>query len=291
MRSRKEVLLEKRVRLLKLLGTYIGVVLLIFAIVVPLLGRNSAERKPPPAALQVLKEDSETPLSNSLPENRPDSAETGKNHPEQAETKETSSERAESKAASPEPQESVKKDSAAKAAVQTSATQNPAPPAQTDKAPEQATAAKSLAETTLKSLPVANLDNIVWPLQGEITQKYGLAYSATYADYRFHSGIDIKGEEGAIVRAALPGKVIELEVTRQRATVISIDHGAGLVSTYAHLGSGSVQKGMTVKAGQAIGTVGQLGLDEVADDPHLHFILTRDGQYLDPLEYLPELKK
>ena len=67
------------------------------------------------------------------------------------------------------------------------------------------------------------------------------------------------------VKAALPGKVIKSETTKDQATVVILDHGDGWLSSYAHLGKSSVRVGQTLKAGQTIGTVGEPGLSEVSD--------------------------
>jgi hypothetical protein len=62
---------------------------------------------------------------------------------------------------------------------------------------------------------------------------------------------------------------------------VVIDHGQGWTSQYCHLKSGSVQVawGAKVAVGDTIGQVGQTGL---AQFPHLHISVSRDGQVMDP---------
>ena len=43
-----------------------------------------------------------------------------------------------------------------------------------------------------------------------------------------------------------------------------------------------------VKQGQTIGTVGNTATFEIADDPHLHFEITKNGEYLDPELYIKD---
>jgi hypothetical protein len=66
---------------------------------------------------------------------------------------------------------------------------------------------------------------------------------------------------------------------------VVIAHAGGLETQYCHMaqGSVSVRPGETVKAGQAIGRIGLSGETEY---PHLHFIVRRNGQVVDP--FAPE---
>ena len=41
-----------------------------------------------------------------------------------------------------------------------------------------------------------------------------------------------------------------------------------------------------IKQGQTIGTVGNTATFEIADDPHLHFEILKDGEYVDPNLYI-----
>ena len=72
---------------------------------------------------------------------------------------------------------------------------------------------------------------------------------------------------------------------------LTVNHGNGLVSVYKNL-TGSypagVEIGAPVKAGQAVGYVGDSAMIEIADEPHLHFEMTLNGEQVDPLDYLNE---
>ena len=46
-----------------------------------------------------------------------------------------------------------------------------------------------------------------------------------------------------------------------------------------------LQKGMTVRQGQLLGTVGDTAMVEIADEPHLHMEMTVKGLQVDPLDY------
>ena len=48
------------------------------------------------------------------------------------------------------------------------------------------------------------------------------------------------------------------------------------------------EEGVTVKAGQTIGYVGESAMVEIAEEPHLHFEMTVNGIAVDPLAYFEE---
>ena len=64
---------------------------------------------------------------------------------------------------------------------------------------------------------------------------------------------------------------------------LQIDHGNGVKTFYAHCSQLLVSGGETVQAGETVALVGETGN---ATGPHLHFALTKDGIYLDPLFYI-----
>jgi murein DD-endopeptidase MepM/ murein hydrolase activator NlpD len=145
--------------------------------------------------------------------------------------------------------------------------------------------------------PYAAIPTGKWtsPLQGELTQGFGssdLSFepSRTYGGVfypHFHEGVDIAAEMYTPVVAAAAGRVVWAGRLPDGAMVVLIAHVGGLVSLYAHLDDGiappSVAAGNEVKAGQTIGTVGMTGM---TTGPHLHFVVWRDGELIDPLSLI-----
>lgn len=98
-------------------------------------------------------------------------------------------------------------------------------------------------------------------------------------------------EEGVSVLAAAPGKVVatrdgEADFApvipgRECGNGIVIDHGQGWQTQYCHLKQGSllVRNGETVDAGARLGLIGQSGM---AEFPHLHLSVRRNGTKIDP---------
>lgn len=163
----------------------------------------------------------------------------------------------------------------------------PAPTA-TAKPEKQASAEDNdNAEAAMAKDPV-----FVWPLNGDIEVSYAvdeLLYSKTMADWRIHDGIDIKGELGEKVMAAADGTVTEVRNDDLLGTVVVIDHGKGLSSIYANLTASPVVKvGDKVAMGAVIGGVGNTAIGEANEVTHLHFAMTKDGNPVSPISYLPK---
>ena len=62
-----------------------------------------------------------------------------------------------------------------------------------------------------------------------------------------------------------------------------ISHGHRLFTVYMHCSRLAVKKGDTVTAGQRISYVGSTG---ISTGPHLHFGVSKNGSYVDPLTYV-----
>ena len=64
--------------------------------------------------------------------------------------------------------------------------------------------------------------------------------------------------------------------------MVEIQHGGGYVTRYAHLQDIAVAKGRQIEKGTLIGHVGVTGMTFA---PHLHYEVSRDGEYLNPVNY------
>lgn len=128
------------------------------------------------------------------------------------------------------------------------------------------------------------------PVEGEISKEYAkenLVYSETLEEWTTHLGIDIKAEKTTVVKAAADGKVKSIKTDPRYGLSIIIEHQNGFETLYANLlTSEFVQVGEEVKQGQSIGTVGNTATFEIADDAHLHFEISKNGENLDPSGYI-----
>lgn len=112
-----------------------------------------------------------------------------------------------------------------------------------------------------------------------------LVFSQTNKQWECHNGVDFFADNGETVTAVLDGVVESVNEDILMGNVVTIDHGNGLKTVYANMGTMGVKTGDSVKQGDSIGTVGNSGLIEVSDGDHLHFATTVNGAYVDPNDY------
>ena len=98
----------------------------------------------------------------------------------------------------------------------------------------------------------------------------------------WHTGLDFRVKSGTPVVAAANGTVISSGWGGAYGYRIKIDHGNGYITTYNHLSKIEVTDGR-VAAGQEIGKSGSTGN---TTGPHLHFEVTKDGEFMNPSSWL-----
>ena len=130
----------------------------------------------------------------------------------------------------------------------------------------------------------------IWPVLGELDRGHDLehlSYDVTLNDWRTHDGVDIAAPLGTNVAASCAGTVLSIEEDSLYGTVVSIEHGEGMLSVYANLDEfTTVSAGDWVEAGDIIGSIGDTALCEVAQNSHLHFAMQCSGESVDPMDYL-----
>lgn len=155
------------------------------------------------------------------------------------------------------------------------------------KEPEKATAPEKTEETKQEEVkePV-----FIKPVEGEIIREFAkdkLVYSETLGEWITHNGIDIKADKTTVVKASAEGKVSSIKNDPRYGLSIVITHNNGFQTVYANLLTAEfVTEGETVESGQTLGTVGTTSSFEALDDSHLHFEMTKDGEYVDPNIYI-----
>ena len=98
-----------------------------------------------------------------------------------------------------------------------------------------------------------------------------------------HTGIDIGAPAGTSIKAVADGTVIFAGWLGAYGNATVIDHGGGISSMYAHQSSILVKENQDVKKGDVIGKVGSTGW---STGPHLHFEVRKDGDPINPWNYL-----
>jgi murein DD-endopeptidase MepM/ murein hydrolase activator NlpD len=98
---------------------------------------------------------------------------------------------------------------------------------------------------------------------------------------RFHTGLDFRSSRGTPVVAAASGRVTFAGFSAGGwGRLVTIAHGGGTRTMYAHLSQVGVRVGQYVQSGQRIGRVGSSGN---STGPHLHFEVRVRGAAVDPM--------
>lgn len=115
-----------------------------------------------------------------------------------------------------------------------------------------------------------------------ISSFFGYRPDPIYNIAKFHSGVDFSTKMNAEVYATGDG-VVNIDKTQWGyGKMVTIDHGYGYKSMYAHLNRFAVRKGQKVKRGQLIGYAGSTGK---STGVHLHYELRKDDVPIDPIHF------
>lgn len=121
------------------------------------------------------------------------------------------------------------------------------------------------------------------PAIGRVTSEFGPRSHPILGNGHHHDGIDIGLPAGTPLRAIAPGTVTFAGENGSYGLTVEIDHGEGLSSRYAHLSELRVSPGQRIDGERIIARSGRSGL---ANGPHLHLEVHRDGRPVDPLSLI-----
>lgn len=124
----------------------------------------------------------------------------------------------------------------------------------------------------------ASVSRFNWPASGEISSPFGMRWG------RMHAGIDIANDTGTPVTAAMSGRVTYAGWYGGYGYALILEHNNGYSTLYGHLSGFAVSSGQHVRTGQQIAFVGNTGY---STGPHLHFEVRKDGQPVNPMNFLP----
>ena len=100
---------------------------------------------------------------------------------------------------------------------------------------------------------------------------------------RPHEGIDVSAPMGSPIEAPAAGIVTDAGWESGYGNTVTIEHGFGIETKFAHASKLLVRTGQRVSRGQRIALVGNSGL---ATGPHLHYEVHVKGRPVDPLKYV-----
>ena len=123
----------------------------------------------------------------------------------------------------------------------------------------------------------------IWPVRGWVTSAFGPRVSPFTEKPAWHDGLDIGAQANSPVQAPALGRVITVAFDSKMGNMVKLDHGYGIETVYGHLAKALVKEGQRVKRGDVVALVGSTGL---STGPHLHYMVKKNGQALDPTKFI-----
>ncbi|MCL1822725.1 MAG: M23 family metallopeptidase [Oscillospiraceae bacterium] len=138
--------------------------------------------------------------------------------------------------------------------------------------------------------PIRSKPPMIIPVEGEIGENFSngeLVKSKTLGVWKTHDGIDIIAPLGTDVKAMTNGEVSEVFSDPLWGVCVVIDHADGLFGCYFGLDKNvKVAVGQGVSSGDVIGVVGNTAEIEIAEEPHIHFGVKKNGEWIDPMSLI-----
>ena len=113
---------------------------------------------------------------------------------------------------------------------------------------------------------------------------FGYRIHPIYKVRKKHPGVDFSAKKGTPIYASADGIVISNDIFGGRGfgKHITISHGFGYHTLYAHLDKAIKKRGQRVKRGDLIGYIGNTGRSTA---PHLHYEVIKNGRRVNPINY------
>lgn len=141
---------------------------------------------------------------------------------------------------------------------------------------------------TAPSEPISKMV-LDWPIEGNVMLHYSMdqtIYFPTLDQYKYNPAIIISGNVGDEVRAAETGKVISIKEEAKTGTTIRMDLGHGFEMVCGQLSAVRVKEGQLVNKGELLGYVAEPSKYYVVEGPNVYFQLLKDGNPVNPLDYM-----
>jgi len=136
------------------------------------------------------------------------------------------------------------------------------------------------AGSVQSSSPFEESQQLLMPVQGEISSDFGWREDPFTGERAWHSGVDIAVEPGTPVTSCWPGRVVFSGPREGYGNLVIVEHHNGWQSYYGHNSENLAQAGDVVSAGQEIARSGSSGR---STGPHLHFELRQGQMAWDPM--------
>ena len=166
-----------------------------------------------------------------------------------------------------------------------------APETEEPKAEEPKTEDPEVQETGAPPQPELHFDaaDLGWPLSGNVIMNYSMdqtIYFATLDQYKYNPALIIQGNVNDKVLAVTAGKVEQIAINEETGCTVTVDLGDGYQAVYGQLKEVPLEEGEWVASGDIIGYVSEPTKYYSVEGANLYFQLLKDGQSVDPMEYL-----
>ncbi|OUQ47445.1 hypothetical protein B5E64_00305 [Drancourtella sp. An12] len=134
-------------------------------------------------------------------------------------------------------------------------------------------------------------DKLIWPVSGAVLMNYSMdktVYFATLEEYKYNPALIIGGAVNDQVISAGKGIVKSIDKTPQEGTTVTVDMGNGYEAIYGQLQNVQVKTGDSVEAKTVLGYLAEPTRYYSVEGCNLYFEFRKDGQPVDPLQYLSE---
>ena len=144
---------------------------------------------------------------------------------------------------------------------------------------------------SVPSLTFSESDTLIWPVNGNVILNYSMdqtVYFATLDQYKYNPALIIAGEVGKEVQAAADGEVTSIKTDAQTGITLTVSLGDGYEAVYGQLDEVCVTQGERIYQGELIAYLGEPTKYYSVEGCNLYFQLLKDGNPVNPLEYVEQ---
>lgn len=140
-----------------------------------------------------------------------------------------------------------------------------------------------LWESLSERQSLLNATPSIKPAAGWFTSRFGYRIDPFTGKPVMHAGLDIAGPPGTPIVAPADGIVSFVGYETGYGKLVSIDHGYGVVTRFAHNSQIFVEPGQKIKRREQISAIGSTGR---SSGPHCHYEVRVHGVPVDPINYI-----
>lgn len=146
-------------------------------------------------------------------------------------------------------------------------------------------------QQVLPALEYAEGAETLWPIAaGDVLIDYSMdasVYFPTLDVYKYSPALVLSSPIDQEVRAMANSKVVSVEESTETGLTVAMDMGNGYQAVYGQLKDVNLAVDQTIEAGTVIGTIAEPTKYFSKEGSNLYLSMTKDGEPIDPVMYLP----